>query len=66
MRTLKAEFLKDGSKKKYMEIAGTSGETKPENDLYATGSTYLEVDTGDVYLFNEAGTSGSKWVKVGG
>lgn len=41
------------------EIFGTSDETKPTNGV-TMGSTFTEVDTGDVYLFNE--TSG-EWVK---
>lgn len=53
-------------KKKYMEYAGLSGDTKPTNKKIATGSTFLEVDTGNVYLYNEDGAAGEKWVKVGG
>ena len=50
---------------------GTSSESKPTDEDMASdnaediavGSTFLEVDTGDVYLYNEdAGT----WHKVGG
>lgn len=42
----------------YKEIAGTSSETKPTD--VAMGSVFLEVDTGDVFVFNE--TAGS-WVE---
>ena len=66
MRTLKAEFLTDGSNKKYVEIAGTSTETKPVNDLIATGSLCLEVDTGDVYAFNESASEWNKIAALGG
>lgn len=37
---------------KYIEAAGLSGETKPTKGI-ATGSLFLEVDTGDVYAFAE-------------
>lgn len=47
------------SKKAYREYYGTSSETKPTADV-ATGSSFLEVDTGDVYLFDESNT---EWVK---
>jgi len=47
---------------KYMEFAGLSTDTKPEDDL-ATGSIFVEVNTGKVFFFNEAGTSGSRWVE---
>jgi len=48
----------------YYEYAGVSTDTKP-TEMVATGSLFLEVDTGDVFLFNEAGSAGNKWVKVG-
>ncbi len=41
------------------EIYGTSTETKPVMTI-ATGSIFVEVDTGDIYLFN--GDTG-EWVK---
>lgn len=49
---------------KYYEFAGLSTDTKPTEGV-ATGSVFVEVNTGDVYMFNEEGASGSKWVKVG-
>lgn len=45
--------------KHYYELACLSTETKPTTDV-AMGSKAVEVNTGDVYLFNE--TSGA-WVK---
>lgn len=45
----------------YQELAGLHTDTKPTEDV-ATGSSFLEVDTGDVYLYDEAGTT---WHKVG-
>ena len=63
----------------YVEYAGESTDTKPtifgqtitivngekvlKDITIATGSVFLEVDTGDVYLFSEADAD---WVKVGG
>ena len=44
---------------KYNEFAGTSSETKPTRGV-GMGSIFTEVDTGDVYFFNE--TTGL-WVK---
>lgn len=46
----------------YVELACTSDDDKPIG--FATGSLCLEVDTGDVYAYNEDGTSGSEWVKI--
>ena len=48
---------------KYVELAGVSTEEKPTGGNLCTGSSFLEVDTGDVYLYNEADTA---WYKVGG
>lgn len=61
-RVITAEFLKDGSGKKYMEFSGTSELEKPVNDLIATGSLFHEVDTKKVYAYNENADSGSEWV----
>ena len=44
----------------YKELAGLAADTKPVAAL-ATGSTFLEVDTGDVYAFDE---SSSDWHKI--
>ena len=46
----------------YVEYAGLSTDTKPTAGL-VTGSTFMEVDTGNVYLFDEVGET---WKKVGG
>jgi hypothetical protein len=45
----------------YVELAGLSTDEKPTG--FATGSLFMEVDTGDVFLYNE---DSSQWVKVGG
>lgn len=60
IRILATTFLKTGLA--YREYAGLSQDTKPTEGL-ATGSVFMEVDTGDVYLFDEAGV---EWHKVGG
>lgn len=68
MRIIEQQKLKE---KTYYGWAGTSSESKPtdadistdRSDDIAMGSYFLEVDTGDVYLYNE--TAGT-WHKVGG
>lgn len=52
--------------KNYVEIACLSTDSKPTSDL-VTGSLALEVDTGDVYAFDEtsSGTCG-KIAELGG
>lgn len=45
----------------YNEFAGLSTDTKPSN--VGTGSIFVEVDTGNVFFYNAAGSSDSKWVK---
>ena len=47
----------------YVELAGLSTDNKPTNADFETGSVFIEVDTGDVYLYNEVTPS---WVKIGG
>ena len=47
---------------KYSEMFGLSTDTKPTTGL-VTGSSFVEVDTGNAYLFDEV--SGD-WHKVGG
>ena len=43
----------------YIEAAGTSTDTKPTEGI-VSGSIYTEVDTGDVYLFDE---ESGQWVE---
>lgn len=52
----------DGEKR-YIEAAGLSTDTKPETSI-VTGSSFVEVDTGDAYLFDESAAAGSRWKKV--
>lgn len=52
------ERIVEGNKR-YIEAAGLSTDSKPTADI-VTGSVFVEVNTGDGYLFNEAA---SAWVK---
>ena len=45
-----------------MEVLCTSGDTKP-TDGVATGSIAVEVDTGNVFFFNEDANEGEEWVQ---
>lgn len=50
------------SDKAYVEYAGLSTDSKPTTGI-VTGSVFLEVNTGDAYLFDEVGAT---WTKAGG
>jgi len=45
----------------YYEFAGVSTDDKPKKGV-CTGSLFLEVNTGDVYAYNEA--SSGTWTKI--
>ena len=45
---------------RYVELAGLSTDSKPKK--YATGSLFLEVNTGDVYAYDESSTG--TWTKI--
>ena len=47
--------------KMYKEFCGKSGDTKPTTNLL-TGSTFYEVDTGKLYMFDEEATAGQEWI----
>ena len=67
IRVLEAEpiaVFPEESDKMLVEIAGLSTDEKPTSNSYATGSSFMEVDTGNVYLYDE--TSPGAWHKVGG
>lgn len=49
----------------YREYAGLRTDTKPTEDV-TTGSLFLEVDTGDVYAFDEVGGEWNKIAALGG
>lgn len=51
--------------KKYVELACLSTDTKPTAGI-VTGSLALEVDTGDVYAFDEVGTQWNVIAELGG
>ena len=53
----------DGEKD-YIEAAGLSTDPKPSGVV--TGSLFMEVDTGDVYAYDEAGTQWDKVAELGG
>lgn len=61
MRYLKFNLIEIANNQSlhYVEIAGASTETKPTTGI-VDGSTFLETDTGDLYVYNE---EGSAWVK---
>lgn len=58
VRILKEQIYQDD--KKYIEAAGLSTDDKPITNI-VTGSVFVEVDTGDGYLFKEADSPA--WVK---
>lgn len=58
VRTLEARFI-DGTAE-LCKFAGLSTDDKPVGRL-ATGSEFLEVDTGDVYAYDEVGGT---WAKI--
>lgn len=60
VRILEERIFED--KKKYISCACLSTDTKPTEDI-VTGSSAIEVDTADAYLFDEV--SGD-WIKAGG
>lgn len=59
MITVKAKDFNYTNGRDRVEGECLSTDTKPT--IYANGSILLEMDTGDVYMFNE---TGSTWVKV--
>lgn len=60
VRTLDVKFIKNGCN--YREFSGLSTDTKPTEGL-ATGSSFFEVDTNDVYFWDEESET---WMKAGG
>ena len=58
VRTLKKQLFEDGAW--YCEFVGLSRDDKPKAGV-VTGSQFLEVDTGDLYRFDE--TSTGTWSK---
>lgn len=56
--TIKAHYA--GNEKSYIEGACLSTDSKPTDGI-ANGSLCLEMDSGKIYAFNEAG---SAWVEI--
>ena len=65
IRIINAHDVVTGQKK-YIEYAGLHDDTKPTGTEIATGSTFLEVDTGDVYAWDETGSTWHKIAALGG
>ena len=61
VRITKSEVLEYSEETyvRYIEASGLSTDTKPTNGI-ATGSLFLEVDTGDVYAYDEE----SDWMQI--
>lgn len=60
VRILKDEAYQ--GEKHYIEAAGLSTDTKPADGVI-TGSLFLEVNTGDMYAFDEV-TNDGEWTKI--
>jgi len=58
------ERLLDG-RASYIEAVGLSTDEKPAGTL-ATGSTYIEIDTGTVYMFDEESGDWTEFGSQGG
>ena len=63
VRITEKKFIKTGNI--YYEFAGLSTDEKPTNGV-VTGSLFLEVDTGDVYAYDEEGEEWNKIASLGG
>jgi len=47
------------------EFRGLSTDTKPTNDFVGNGSTFLEMNTGKVYVYNAAETTAAnRWIEL--
>jgi len=59
VRTLDLQYIEPGHN--YMQLSGLSTDTKPTEGL-ATGSTFFEIDTCDLYFFDEENET---WIIAG-
>ena len=59
------DLLGQSAGKCYYEFAGLHNDSKQTTNV-ATGSTFLEVDTGDVYAYDETGATWHKICALGG
>ena len=64
IRVIKRKETVDGPQ--YFEMAGLHDDTKPAGVHLCTGSLFLEVDTGDVYAYDEDGSEWDKIAALGG
>lgn len=62
MITFKAKDYQDKTMKNRVEGECLSTDTKPTTDI-ANGSILIEMDTGSIYMFDEAGAD---WLEVAG
>ncbi len=66
LRVLDSKQIQYGSAPAiYYEFAGRDDDDKPTEGV-ATGSTFLEVNTGDVYAYDETDESWAKICALGG
>ena len=53
-----------------LKLVGLSTDTKPTNDRIGNGSTFLELDTGKVYMLqegeNQQGERTATWTEISG
>lgn len=56
----KVILVDNGEVKQMADLFGTSSDSKPTTG-YLNGSSFIEVDTGKIFLFNEAT---STWVEM--
>jgi len=65
VRATEARAVVTGEKT-YFEYAGLHDDEKPVRDDIATGSTFLEVDTGDVFAYDEESSEWKQIASLGG
>ena len=63
VRVTETKFIGKGLR--YVEFAGLSTDDKPTVKV-ATGSLFMEVDTGDVYAYDEENEEWNKVAELGG
>ena len=64
VRVISTQIVEAG-KEVCFGFAGLSTDEKPIREDMATGSSFLEVDTGNVFFFDEV-SDGGKWWQAGG
>ena len=66
VRITKQEPVVAGSYGILYEFSGLSDDTKPTNSDIVTGSLFFEVDTGDIYAYDEEEHGWNKVCSLGG